>query len=64
MFDNAVGPVTFFLDIVELVSTTAEGIEQALRNCLTSHGLTVEFLREHWVGFGADGASVMLGSKS
>jgi len=63
-FDNTVGPITFFLDIVELSSTTAEGIEQALLDCLTGHGLTVEFLREHWVGFGADGASVMLGSKS
>ena len=45
-------------------SSSAEGIEQALLDCLTRHRLTAEFLREHWVGFGADSTSIMLGSKS
>jgi len=33
-FDERIGPVTFFLDIIELSSTTAEGIETALLDCL------------------------------
>jgi len=63
-YDDCVGPVTFFLDVIELHSTTAEGVEQALLACLTSHGLTVELLKDLWIGFGADGGSVMLGNKS
>ena len=45
-------------------ATTAEGIEKALIDCLTGHGLTVQYLQDHWVGLGSDGASVMTGSKS
>ena len=63
-FDDSTGPVTFFLDIIELSSTTAEGIEKALLDCLHGHGLTVDYLQAHWVGFGCDGASVMMGIKS
>jgi len=44
-----------------LHATDANGI--ALMQCLVGHGFTEEFLHEYWVGFGADGASVMLGSK-
>lgn len=62
-FDEVVGPVTFFLDIVELSSTTAEGIEVSLLKCLADHGVTSDFLHEHWIGLGVDGASVMLGIK-
>jgi hypothetical protein len=56
--------VTFFLDIIQLSATTAEGIEKSLIDCLTGHGLTVQYLQDHWVGLGSDGASVMTGSKS
>ena len=59
-FDEGVGPVTFFLDIVELCRATAEGIEDALLKCLNEHGLTSDFLRTSWIGLGVDGASVML----
>lgn len=58
------GPVTFFLDIVELSQTISDGIVSALNQCLTAHGFTDVFLAECWVGIGVDGASVMLGSKS
>ena len=63
-FDIDVGPVTFFLDIVELGSTNSDGIVLALTDCLTANGLTEEFLRNHLIGLGTDGASVMLGIKS
>ena len=63
-FDEDVGPVSFFLDIIELSSTTAEGIETALLECLDHHGLPLDYLQHNWVGLGTDGASVMVGSKS
>ena len=63
-FNGEVGPVTFFLDCIELADTTADGIELALLNCLGSHGLNNEFLAEYFLGLGVDGASVMLGAKN
>lgn len=63
-FNEQIGPVTFFLDMVELGATTAAGVEKSLVACLSGHGLTVEHLKDHWVGFGCDGASVMMGSKA
>jgi hypothetical protein len=63
-FDEQVGPVSCYLDLIELSSTTAEGIESALLTCLAKHGFTDEYLYEHWIGLGADGASVMLGKKA
>jgi len=47
-----------------LSSTTAEGIETALLDSLARHGLPVDYLRNHWVGLGTDGASVMTSCKS
>jgi len=47
-----------------LSSTTAEGIETALLDSLARHGLPVDYLRNHRVGLGTDGASVMMGCKS
>ena len=41
-----IGPVTFFLDIVELQCTSADGIEAALETCLTKLRFTNEFLNE------------------
>ena len=43
-FDERIGLVTFFLDIIELSSTTAEGTETALLDCLARHGLPVDYL--------------------
>lgn len=63
-FNVEVGPVTFFLDCIELADTTADGIELALLNCLGSHGLNNEFLVKYFLGLGVDGASVMLGAKN
>jgi len=62
-FDVDVGPVTFFLDLVELNATDANGIVASLLQCLVGQGFTEEFLQEYWVGLAVDGASVMRGSK-
>ena len=62
-FDADVGPVTFFLDMVELHATDANEIVAAVLQCLAGHGFTEEFLKESWVDLAVDGASVMLGSK-
>ena len=59
-----IGPVTFFLDFVELQCTSADGIEAALETCLTKLGFTNEFLKECWLGIGTDGCSTMLGIKT
>lgn len=48
MFDLDAGPVTFFLDLVELDSTRADGILTTLRACLR--------LSQHWIRLGVDGA--------
>lgn len=57
-------PITFFLDIVELPSNSAEDIEQSLLLVLDMYGFTDDILAHRWVGLGVDGASVMLGKKS
>ena len=36
-FDEDVGPATFFLDILSLPSTTADGIEMSLLQCLNAN---------------------------
>ncbi|XP_063797579.1 E3 SUMO-protein ligase KIAA1586-like [Pseudophryne corroboree] len=57
-------PTTFFLDLVELESTTAQGIYDSILATLSKHGLSKSLLSEILIGFGSDGAAVMLGSKS
>ncbi|KAF3833310.1 hypothetical protein F7725_026975 [Dissostichus mawsoni] len=57
-------PVTFFLDLLELESTTADGIISQLLNCLQKYGLDDAFLKECLVGFCSEGASVMVGRKN
>ena len=57
-------PLTFFLSIVTLNSTTADGIVAALLSCLNKEGFSNDLLTECWFGWGNNGASVMLGSKS
>ena len=63
-FDVCTGPVTFFLDIVALEDTTADGIFNALLKSLCKHGLTEDLLSEILIAIGVDGASVMLGVNS
>ncbi|KAG0419175.1 hypothetical protein HPB47_004292 [Ixodes persulcatus] len=57
-------PVTVFLDLVEVTDGTAAGIKEALLTCLSSHGLSMNVLKEKLVAFACDGASVMLGKHS
>lgn len=54
-------PDTFFLDLVELISTTAPAITAALLACLSGYGFSTEFIAENCVGLACDGASAMLG---
>jgi len=62
-FDET-GPITMFLDLVELQSTTAECIVTALLSSLKTHGMSDDFIRDNCVGLATDGASVMLGKKA
>jgi hypothetical protein len=55
---------SFFLDLVELESTDAKSITDALLTNLAKHGFTHEYLSENLICFASDGASVMTGSKS
>lgn len=57
-------PLTFFLEVIELEQTTADGITDALLKCLMDNGLDDEFLKQCFLGFCSDGASVMLGRKA
>lgn len=57
-------PIAFPLDLVELDSLCAARIEEQLVGCLFKNGFTVELLREVFIGFCSNGASVMLGVKS
>lgn len=54
-------PEFLFLDLVELESQRAAGIEEALLNCLNTAGFSEEWLQKNWVSFVSDGASVMRG---
>ncbi|CAM5084859.1 unnamed protein product [Eretmochelys imbricata] len=55
---------TIFLNLVELESTKAENIYNALRNTLTNTGFDTEYLKKNLIGFCSDGASTMFGHKS
>jgi hypothetical protein len=54
----------FFLDLMELQSATANGIFQALLDCLQLYGTKAIFLSSYLVSVACDGAEVMLGRKS
>ncbi len=60
---ESVDPLSFFLDMVDLQDATADGICEALLECLYVHGLTDAILSQFWLGLGTDGASVMLGKR-
>ncbi|CAM4472963.1 unnamed protein product [Caretta caretta] len=55
---------TIFLNLVELESTKAENIYNALRNTLTNTGFDTEYLKKNLIGFCSDGTSTMFGHKS
>uniref|UniRef100_A0A3B4VPG3 HAT C-terminal dimerisation domain-containing protein n=1 Tax=Seriola dumerili TaxID=41447 RepID=A0A3B4VPG3_SERDU len=57
-------PEFMFLDLVELESQRAAGIEEALLKCLNTAGFSEEWLQKNWVSFVFDGASVMLGKNT
>jgi len=57
-------PEFVFLELVELESQKAEGIEEALLSCLDAAGFSEEWLQKNWISFVSDGASVMLGKNS
>ena len=57
-------PQTFYLDLVELNSTTSDSIYASLLSCLTSYGFTTEFLSQSLICIATDGASAMLGKQS
>jgi len=61
--DVSVGPITFFLDIVQLDRTTSDAITDALCTCLDKHKLCTSILEQFLIGVGVDGAAVMFGSK-
>jgi len=58
------GPLTFFLDMVELSVADAKTMKAALLTCLASHGIDEAYLKKSFICFAADGASTMLGNKS
>lgn len=53
---------TVFFDLVEILDKSADGLERTLLNALFSRGITEEILDDCLVGFGADGASAMMGT--
>jgi len=57
-------PVFIFLDLVELVSQTADNIVNQLIDCLKESGFNENYLLQNWVSFVSDGASVLLGKKN
>lgn len=56
--------VSFFWDLVELESTTADVIKNEILKNLNSYGINEDFLKKHLVGLACDGASVMLGRQN
>jgi len=57
-------PVFMFLELIELISQTAERIISTLLKYLKGFRFTEEYLRQNWITFSSDGASVMLGKHS
>jgi hypothetical protein len=57
-------PVFIFLELIELVSQTAQCITSTLLQCLKSFGFIEEYLLQNWIAFASDGASVIPGKPS
>jgi hypothetical protein len=61
---SALAPVMLFVDLKELVSTTAESIFNTLLSTLIDHGFDNKYLKANLIAFCSDGANTMLGRKS
>lgn len=57
-------PVSFFLDLVELASSSANGIKEALLMCLFESGFDETYCQQYWLGITTDGCSTMLGKQN
>jgi len=57
-------PIFIFLDLIELITQNAENIVNQLLKCLHACGFNDNFLRENWISFISDGASVLFGKKN
>ncbi|XP_060882119.1 E3 SUMO-protein ligase KIAA1586-like [Metopolophium dirhodum] len=57
-------PIFIFLDLIELFTQNAENIVNQLLKCLHECGFNDNFLKENWISFVSDGASVLLGKKN
>ncbi|XP_022182073.1 E3 SUMO-protein ligase KIAA1586-like [Myzus persicae] len=56
-------PISIFLDLVELNLQTADNIVNQLIDCLHISGFDDNFLKNNWISFVSDGASVLVGKK-
>ncbi|XP_021577473.1 E3 SUMO-protein ligase KIAA1586 homolog isoform X1 [Ictidomys tridecemlineatus] len=61
---SAPAPVTLFVALKELLSTTAEYILNTLLTTLNDYGFTNEYLKANLIAFCSDGANLILGRKS
>lgn len=57
-------PHFLFLDLLELSDQTSKTVAENLLDCLSKYGFEDNYLKENFVAFASDGASVMLGKKS
>lgn len=57
-------PTTFFLALVEPISTNAKGIHESLIACLHAHGLNDQYIADNLMCMCTDGASVMMGKNA
>ena len=57
-------PIFIFLDLIELKSQTSGNIIDQLLEYLYKHGFTEVYLKEHWISFVTDGASVLIGKNN
>ena len=62
--DKEGDPHFMFLDLIELPDQKAATIARNLLNSLNNHGYDESYLKQNFVAFASDGASVMLGVKS
>lgn len=53
-----------FLNLVKIVSQTAENIVNQLVDCLHKPGFSEQYLKENWISFVNGGASILLGKKN
>ena len=62
--DKEGDPHFMFLDLIELPDQKAATIARDLLSCLNNHGFDDSYLKQNFIAFASDGASVMLGVKS